>query len=396
MNPLLRADFTKKSLWHWRLARATTHVSPTVFFQMNPLLRADFTKKFSGGPVIHAEALEIRGAGVTVLFGPSGSGKTTILRCLAGLEIPDAGEIIFGEETWSAKGKNLVPPKGRHVGFVPQDYALFPHLTVAGNVAYGLRGRTVAEKRARVAELLSWLGLDGLDARLPATLSGGQQQRVALARAVARQPKLLLLDEPLAALDTPTRNRLRGALRGLLRQFGIPTVFVTHDRLEALSLGDDLVLLDEGHIVQRGPVQEIFNRPANLAVAGIVAVETIQPGRVLEVQNGLATVLVGDARLTAVAGDLPAGTTEIFVCIRAEDVILSNASEFNSSARNRLSAVVRAIVSEGPLTRIELDCGFPLTAILTKQACAEMTLREGTAVLALIKAPQIHLVPRGG
>ena len=363
---------------------------------MNPLLRADFTKKFSGGPVIHAEALEINSAGVTVLFGPSGSGKTTILRCLAGLEIPDMGEIFFGKETWFANGKNLVPPRDRHVGFVPQDYALFPHLSVAGNIAFGLRGRTVAEKKARVAELLGWLGLDGLDARLPATLSGGQQQRVALARAVAHQPKLLLLDEPLAALDTPTRNRLRGELRGLLRRLGIPTVFVTHDRLEALSLGDYLVLLNEGRIVQRGPVQEIFNRPANPAVAGIVAVETIQPAHVLELHDGLATVQVGSAQLTAMAGDLPAGTTEIFVCIRAEDVILTNDKELNSSARNRLSAVVRAIVSEGPLTRIELDCGFPLTAVLTKQACAEMALKEGALTLALIKAPQIHLVPRGG
>jgi molybdate transport system ATP-binding protein len=123
-------------------------------------------------------------------------------------------------------------------------------------------------------------------------------------------------------------------------------------------------------------------------------VETVQPGRVLEIQNGLATVQVGSARLTAVAGDLPAGTVEIFVCIRAEDVILSEASELNSSARNRLSAVVRAVVNEGPLARIELAAGFPLTAILTKQACAEMALKEGATVLALIKAPQIHLVPR--
>ncbi|HEX4348842.1 MAG TPA: ABC transporter ATP-binding protein [Verrucomicrobiae bacterium] len=363
---------------------------------MNPLLRADFTKKFSGGPVIQAEALEIKDAGVTVLFGPSGSGKTTILRCLAGLEIPDAGEIVFGDMTWSAQGKNLVPPRDRQIGFVPQEYALFPHLTVADNIAYGLRGETAVKKKARVAELLSWLGLDGLDARLPATLSGGQQQRVALARAVARQPKLLLLDEPLAALDTPTRNRLRGELRTLLRQLGIPTVFVTHDRLEALSLGDDLVLLDEGRIIQRGPVQEIFNRPASLTVAGIVAVETIRPARVLELRDGLATVQVGSAQLTAMTGDLPSGATEIFVCIRAEDVILSNNKEFNSSARNHLSATVRTMVSEGPLMRIELDCGFALTAVLTKQACAEMSLKEGASVFALIKAPQIHLVPRSG
>jgi len=359
------------------------------------LLRADFSKKFSGGPVIRADALEIAGAGVTVLFGPSGSGKTTILRCLAGLETPDEGKISFGEEIWFNGGKILVPPKNRRLGFVPQDYALFPHLTVAGNIAYGLHGQNAAEKKSRVAEMLGWLGLDGLAARLPSELSGGQQQRVAIARAVARRPKLLLLDEPLAALDTPTRQRLRGELRHLLRQLGMPTILVTHDRLEALSLGDDLVVLDEGRIVQRGPVQEVFSRPANLTVAGIVAVETVQPGRVLELKNGLASLLVGSARLTAVARDLPAGATEVFVCIRAEDVILSSDPELHSSPRNRLAAVVRAIVGEGPLTRIELDCGFPLTAVLTRQACVEMALKENDAVLALIKAPQIHLVPRG-
>jgi len=245
-----------------------------------------------------------------------------------------------------------------------------------------------------VAEMLSWLGLDGLDRRMPSELSGGQQQRVALARAVAREPKLLLLDEPLAALDSPTRQRLRTELRPLLRQLAIPTVFVTHDRSEALSLGDHLVVLDLGRIIQRGPVQEVFSRPASLTVAGIVAVETIQPGRILEVRDGLATVAIGTARLTAVAGDLPHGTDDVFACIRAEDVMLSHDAEIHSSPRNRLSALVRAIVSEGPMTRIELDCGFPLTAVLTKQACAEMGLKEGAAVLALVKAPQIHLVPR--
>jgi molybdate transport system ATP-binding protein len=345
--------------------------------------------------VICADALEIGGAGVTVLFGPSGAGKTTILRCLAGLETPDTGEIRFGEEIWFAGGNQVMPPKHRRAGFVPQDYALFPHLTVAANIAYGLHGRTAAEKNARVAELSGWLGLDGLLARRPAELSGGQQQRVALARAVARQPGLLLLDEPLAALDTPTRLRLRGELRRLLRQLAIPTIVVTHDRLEALALGDHLVVLDAGRIVQRGPVETVFSRPANLTVAGIVAVETVQPGRVLELQDGLASLQVGSARLTAVAGDLPAGASDVFVCIRAEDVMLSRDPELHASPRNRLTAVVRTMVSEGPLTRIELDCGFPLTAVLTKQACAELALQEGASVLALVKAPQIHLVPRG-
>jgi len=362
---------------------------------VNSLLRADFTKKFPGGTVIHA-ALEILRPGVTVLFGPSGSGKTTALRCLAGLDQPDSGEISFGEEKWFAGGKNRVAPRNRQIGFVPQDYALFPHLTVAGNIAYGLRGRAAAQINARVSEMLNWLELDDLAARLPSALSGGQQQRVALARAVAPQPRLLLLDEPFAALDSPTRARLRAELRGRLRQLGLPAIFVTHDRLEALSLGDDLVVMDQGRILQHGPVGEVFSRPANLAVAGIVAVETVQPGRVLDLQNGLATLQVGEARLTAVAADLPAGTAEVFVCIRAEDVILSRDAELHSSPRNRLAATVRALVSEGPLTRVELDCGFPLTAVLTRQACAELRLQAGAPVVALVKAPQIHLVSRGG
>jgi molybdate transport system ATP-binding protein len=142
-------------------------------------------------------------------------------------------------------------------------------------------------------------------------------------------------------------------------------------------------------------VAEVFSRPANLAVAGIVAVETVQPARLLARENGLATLLVGHAQLTAVAGDLPADATEVFVCIRAEDVLLVNVAEGHASARNRLPATVRALVQEGPLTRIELDCGFPLTAVLTKQACTEMALGAGASAVALIKAPQIHLVPRG-
>ena len=358
-------------------------------------LHADFTKQFSGGPVIRAEALEITGAGVTVLFGPSGSGKTTVLRCLAGLAIPDTGEIICGGETWFANGRTVTPARNRRLGYVPQEYALFPHLTVAENIAYGLAGQGAAEKQARVAEMTGWLGLEGLAARRPAELSGGQQQRVALARAVARQPRLLLLDEPLSALDAPTRQRLRGELRQRLRQLAIPTLIVTHDRLEALALGDDLLVLDEGRIVQRGPVQAVFSRPANLTVAGIVAVETVQAGRVLAWENGLATVQVGGVQLTAVAEPLAAGT-EIFACIRAEDVMLSRDAERHSSPRNRLPATVRAMLGEGSLMRIELDCGFPLISILTKPACAEMELREGAPVLALVKAPQIHLVPRSG
>lgn len=357
------------------------------------ILTANFSKRFSGGPEIVTDDLHI-GSGITVLFGASGSGKTTILRCLAGLERPEIGTIHFGEEIWFDAGRNIfLPSRKRGVGFVPQDYALFPHLTVARNVGYGLNDLPAAERTVREVETLHWLGLEGLENRLPRELSGGQQQRVALARAVVRRPRLLLLDEPLAALDTPTRLRLRGELRQLLRQLGIPTILVTHDRIEALALGDDVVVLHGGRNVQHGAVPGVFSRPVNLAVAEIIAVETIQLGHILEVRDGLATVAVEAARLTALATDLPAGVREVYVCIRAEDVILMRADTIQSSPRNRLVATVRALTREGPLVRASLDCGFPLTALLTRPACEELDLREGGQLIALVKAPQVHLIP---
>jgi molybdate transport system ATP-binding protein len=368
----------------------------------NAILTANFCKQFPDGPEIVVEDLRV-GGGITVLFGASGSGKTTILRCLAGLEIPDAGEIRFGSEVWFQKGGKrkvengniFASPQRRRIGFVPQDYALFPHLTVAANVGYGLNDLPVAERGARVAETLRWLGLDGLENRRPRELSGGQQQRVALARAVVRRPKLLLLDEPLAALDTPTRLRLRGELRQLLRQLGLPTILVTHDRAEALALGDQMVVMAAGRIQQSGRVTEVFNRPANLAVAHIAGTETVLPGRVLKVADGIVTVAVGDVKLVAVAAGFPAEATEVHVCIRADDVMLTTDALPQASARNRFSATVVSVERDGPLLRVELDCGFPLKALLTPQAAAEMKLSPRAAVGVLIKAPQIHLIPRG-
>jgi molybdate transport system ATP-binding protein len=362
---------------------------------MTPGFQASFTKRFAGGPVIRMENLRTGGNGVTVLFGPSGSGKTTVLRCLAGLEHPGEGRIQFDGEVWFDAGTQIsVPVQKRNIGFVPQDYALFPHLTVAANIGYGLQGQTTAQKTSCVEAILRQLGLEGLEHRLPRELSGGQQQRVALARAVIRRPRLLLLDEPLSALDTPTRQRLRGELHVQLAQLGIPTILVTHDRYEAAALGDQLVVLDQGCVLQTGTVTDVFNHPANLAVAAIVGTETIMLGHVSRVTDGLATVNVNGLELTALAGDLPPGANAVHLCIRAEDVILVQPGGAPASARNRLAATVRALVPEGPMMRIELDAGVQLKALLTRQACDELALKSGASVVALIKAPHIHLIPR--
>jgi len=362
----------------------------------NEGISASFAKRFPNGAQVRVDQLRTSGrAGITVLFGASGAGKTTVLRCLAGLERPDEGTIGFGSELWSdASDGTFVPPARRRLGFVPQDYALFPHLSVERNIGYGLKELPSSERRTRVFETLRWLGLEGLERRTPRELSGGEQQRVALARAVARRPNLLLLDEPLSALDAPTRLRLRGELRRLLLQLELPSLLVTHDRTEALALGDDLAVMDAGRIIQQGPVQEVFSRPASLAVAGIVAVETVLAGRVTGGRDGLVTVALGGQKLTAVAHDLPPDANEVYVCIRAEDVILVKGEALQSSPRNCLPAVVRRLVPEGPLVRVELDCGFSLLALLTKPGCEELGLRENDSVLALIKAPQIHLIAR--
>ncbi|HSU56527.1 MAG TPA: ABC transporter ATP-binding protein, partial [Candidatus Dormibacteraeota bacterium] len=271
--------------------------------------------------------------------------------------------------------------------------ALFPHISVERNLAYGLAGWRQSDREARIAELVDWLGLGGLEHRLPGELSGGQKQRVALGRAVASRPSLLLLDEPLAALDLPTRSRLRNELRQLLKQVDAATVLVTHDRSDALALADHVVVIDNGKVLQQGPPATVFDRPETHAVAGIVSIETIQPGIIVE-SGDLTTVTVGAQKLVAAKTALSPGAKSVFVCIRAEDVLLVKGEPPKTSSRNSLPSIVRDLIAEGPMMRVELDCGFPLKALLTRQACNELGLQKGSQLLALIKAPNVHLVER--
>ena len=208
---------------------------------------------------------------------------------------------------------------------------------------------------------------------------------------LAPRPALLLLDEPLSALDRPTQLRLRRELRDLLRRLDVPTVLVTHDRAEALQLGDRLVVMDGGRVCQEGEIQRVFDRPTDPAVARILGVETVVLGRVVEVSGGLATVAVGEARLHA--PDPGSLGVRAYVCIRGEDVLVERGEPGPSTARNRLPARIAALHSEGPLVRLTLDAGFPLESLVTRQACADLGLAGGEAVTALLKASAIHLIP---
>jgi molybdate transport system ATP-binding protein len=342
--------------------------------------------------------LPLAGAPVTVLFGPSGAGKTTLLRCLAGLDRPDAGRIEMGGEVW-ADGGRFVPARRRRVGLLFQDHALFPHLSVAANVGYGLRRLPRRDRPARVAEALAIAGAAHLAGRPVRQLSGGEAQRVALARALAPRPRLLLLDEPLSALDTPTRTRLRTELRRVLTAAGVPSIVVTHDRGEALALGDRLVVLVDGRVQQVGDLAAVFGRPANPAVAAAVGVESTLAGEVVEAAGGLARVRVGTLTLTA-GGEVAglAGGDPVLVCVRAEDVALELPDQPHAaSPRNRLPGTVTGLLADGPLLRVDLDCdGVPLVAYVTRLAGEDLHLRAGTRVDAVVKTTAVHLVDRPG
>jgi molybdate transport system ATP-binding protein len=344
--------------------------------------------------------LPLRGQTITVLFGPSGAGKTTILRCIAGLDRTNGGHVVMDGVTWDDGRRTHTPARRRHVGYLFQDHALFPHLTVEANVAYGLRRMPREERRRRVRAVLESADASACVGRPVSQLSGGEAQRVALARALASEPRLLLLDEPLSALDTPTRTRLRTELRRMLERSRIPTIIVTHDREEALALADQVVVVIDGTVRQVGPPAEVFDRPTHADVARIVGIETATRGVVADTDGELVHVDVGALRLTALATDEAAGPHvpggEVLVCIRAEDVALELPEQGGAhrSPRNRLPARVTEVTSEGALVRVDLDAGFRLTAYITRPALEELDLGVGTPVIASVKSPAVHLITR--
>jgi molybdate transport system ATP-binding protein len=228
-------------------------------------------------------------------------------------------------------------------------------------------------------------------------LSGGEAQRVALARALAPRPDLLLLDEPLSALDTATRTALRAELRQILVEQRIPTVMVTHDRTEALTLGDRIVLLVDGRVRQAGTPEEVFDRPTDPAVAAIVGVETTHPSTITSLGDGVASIDLGGStvRASLPEGMAVASGSSVLACVRAEDVSIQlEHTDSISSQRNQLTAVVRSVTAEGPLIRVDMDAGFPLASYITRPALEDLEITVGRTVVAVFKAQAVHLIPR--
>ncbi|HUS11020.1 MAG TPA: ABC transporter ATP-binding protein [Pyrinomonadaceae bacterium] len=347
------------------------------------LLIADIDKKFERGARVQVSLRIPDAASVMILFGPSGAGKTTVLRCVAGLEKLTSGKILFDDRDITD-----IPPQRRPFGYLFQDYALFPHLRVRANICYGLKDRGSIQ---RIAEMLK---VADLLERWPSELSGGQQQRVALARVLVREPRLLLLDEPLSALDAATRDHVRGELARLLRAIGVPAIVVTHDWVDALSLGDQMIVMSGGRALQTGAPHEVFTRPADRDVAAVVGIDTVVAGRVNRREAGLLFMQAGAASLAA--ADPANGFEDYYICIRAEDVTIERGQAEQSSARNHLRGTIVDIVPSGVLMKVAINVGFELIALVTRQALGDLHLSKGVEVVAAFKASAVHLIPKPG
>ncbi len=308
---------------------------------MSELIVETIHKAYAATPVLRGVSLSAEPGTVTVLLGPSGCGKTTLLRIIAGLERADTGRVNFAGQVIDA-----VPAHRRGFGLMFQDYALFPHLDVAANVAYGLHvgGMGRAEAAERVAALLDQVGLSGYAQRRVYELSGGERQRVALARTLAPNPRLLMFDEPLAALDRELRERLQDELRAILRRVGITALYVTHDQEEAFALADQVILLNAGQVEQSGAPLALYQRPASLWAA-----------RFLGLRNIFAGTLLNAERAQTVFGALHGVTVDAEAAGPAEVVIAPDAAQpATAEAPNELRGVLEDVQFRGRFTRVRL------------------------------------------
>ncbi|MBN2336266.1 ATP-binding cassette domain-containing protein [Candidatus Bathyarchaeota archaeon] len=320
-----------------------------------------------------------------VILGPTGAGKTLLLETVAGFYVPKEGKILL-------RGLDCADalPEQRGVGFVYQDYALFPHMTVEENIRFGLEMKKVEETEAerRVESLLGMLSIESLRDRYPETLSGGERQRVAIARALVIEPDILLLDEPLSALDTRTRESLRDELKRIHKAKGITTLHVTHDQSEALLLADSVAVIMDGEVAQLGTPEKVFNYPVSAAVADFVGVENVIAGTVTGNVDGVASVEFDGYTLKAVS-EIEKG--EVYAFLRPENVILSEAP-IDTSARNVLESTVAKVTQLGSIYQVHMNTG--LSAVVTKQSVEELGLSPDVRIYASFKATAVHLIRR--
>jgi molybdate/tungstate transport system ATP-binding protein len=327
--------------------------------------------------------LEVEAGEYFVILGPSGSGKTMLLELIAGIWYPDTGKIYFND-----KEVTLLPPEQRGVGFVYQNYMLFPHKNVFENIAFGLsiRKRDKEEIKNEVSGMMNLFGISHLADRMPRTLSGGEQQRTALARALIIYPKLLLMDEPLSALDRITREELIVEMKGINKKFNTTIIHVTHNFDEALSLADRIAILRHGEISQVGDSTEIFRHPKDKFVADFVGVENIIAGTASKAGGKLTVIETGN--ISIYSSEQKEGN--VHVTVRPEDITLAM-EKVKTSARNVFQGQVKEIIDQGALIKLTIDVGEPLVVFLTRQSFLDMELNIGKTVWTYFKATAVHM-----
>ncbi len=314
----------------------------------------DLTKRFEDIIAVNQLTLHIAEGELCTLLGPSGCGKTTTLRCIAGFYTPDDGEIFFGE-----KIVNPLPPFKRNTGMVFQNYALWPHMNVFNNIAYGLKVRKVDRRQMkdRVAVVLELVHLEGLEDRLPSQLSGGQQQRVALARALVIEPDVLLLDEPLSNLDAKLRVDMRTEIKKIQKRLRITTIYVTHDQEEALSISDKLVVMDQGKAQQMGPPRDIYENPENPFVADFIGIANFIKGKVKQIDKEKQIAIIETEYELTIKATLEKGVKEdmeVLASVRPEAITVYHRGR-SPKGMNFVDGVVRLTTYLGDVARYEVE-----------------------------------------
>jgi spermidine/putrescine transport system ATP-binding protein len=349
----------------------------------------DLIKRFGEVTAVDGINLQVYGGEFFSLLGPSGCGKTTTLRLIAGFERPTGGRVLLD-------GADMAhtPPHRRPVNTVFQSYALFPHLNVHDNVAFGLRFKVVGRKEARkmVHEALSLVRLEGFDKRKPSQLSGGQQQRVALARALVLNPSVLLLDEPLGALDAKLRKALQVELKALQEEVGITFVYVTHDQEEALTMSDRLAVMSEGRIEQVGAPKDVYEEPETVYVADFLGTSNLMDATAIGDTNGRCRIRLGEFELLAGRGDVGA-VGDVRITIRPERVLVE---AYDVATENRVPGMVERVVYQGPTTVVilRLAPGPSLQAMLPNRG-GTTPFEQGTPVSAVLPPEALRVLSTG-
>lgn len=326
-------------------------------------------------------SLRVESGEYFVILGPTGAGKTLLLELIAGFHALDSGKIwIDGKEVTS------LPPEKHELAFVYQDYSLFPHMNVKKNIEFGMRMKKLKSKE-KLFEIARDLKITHLLDRYPLNLSGGEQQRVALARALVTDPEILLLDEPLSALDPRTQESARELLSTLHKNKKLTVLHVTHDQIEARIMADKIAIIMDGKLMQVGVPEEIFEKPVDSRVASFVGFENMLNGRVISVDRGLLRIEVGEITIDAL-GDLEVGS-QVHAFLRPENIALSKTSA-QSSIRNSLQGRVTEVWVLGALVRVKVNCGVLLNALITRQSAEEMGILPGVPVYAQFKASSVY------